>query len=257
MVLCNGTVLLCGGNNNERKCLQLDHGIWKEHSTLNERRIGHSPVKTHKATFIFGGFYSPTTYEYLPKGSTTWLMGKTKIPGYGFEDGCAIAVKSEQEILLIGGELQSYDRILKFDVNQHTFQVWHCKLKVGRFGHKCAFIPNTNKVMITGGYHGDYETLDSTEILNTEDGSITMGSSMNTKRTRHGMGVVTINGEDRLALFGGFGGTNYRDFDCVEFYNTQTKKWEISSIKMNEPKKWFGFLSIKLSLANELLGFSL
>ena len=35
MVAYNGTILLCGGWDNEKKCLQLGHGTWKEHSTLN------------------------------------------------------------------------------------------------------------------------------------------------------------------------------------------------------------------------------
>merc|ERR1711902_86147 len=89
------------------------------------------------------------SYEYLPKDSTTWLMGKTNIPG-GFEGGCAIAVKSDQEIWLIGG-VNTKKRILSFDVNEHTFQELPSQLNVGRNGHSCAFIPNTNKVMITGG----------------------------------------------------------------------------------------------------------
>ena len=71
---------------------------------------------------------------------------------------------------------------------------------------------------------------------------------MNFKRHGNGMDVVTINGEDRLAVFGGSNGE--RDLDCVEFYNIHSKKWEISSIKMNEPKKCFGFLSMKLKLMN-------
>ena len=61
MVLHNGTILLCGGRNNRQKCLQLDHGTWKEHSTLNEGRNFPSAVTTQKATFLFGGFY-PNQY---------------------------------------------------------------------------------------------------------------------------------------------------------------------------------------------------
>ena len=55
MVVHNGTILLCGGENNEQECLQLDHGTWKEHSTLNEARVVHSAVTTQTATFLFGG----------------------------------------------------------------------------------------------------------------------------------------------------------------------------------------------------------
>ena len=181
MVLHNGTILLCGGydqtGRNMQKCLQLYHGTWKQHSTLSKRRQLHSVVTTQTASFLFGNgsLVRPgTTYEYLPKDSTTWLMGQTEIPG-GLQGGCAIAVKSDQEIWLIGGKNTEY-RILTFSVKDHTFQELPSQLNVGRWDHRCAFIPNTNKVMITGGYNGP---LDSTEILDTEDGSVTMASPMN------------------------------------------------------------------------------
>ena len=50
-----------------------------------------------------------------------WIMGKIEIPG-GFEDGCAIAIKFDQEIWLIGG-FRPGKRILSFDVESHTFKV--------------------------------------------------------------------------------------------------------------------------------------
>ena len=200
MVAHNGTILLCGGFGNEKKCLQLDQGTWKEHSTVNEERVIHSVITTQKATFIFGSAYSSKTYEYLPKNSTKWLKGKTEIPG-GFNDGYAITVKSEQEIWLIGGYFTG-KRILSFNVESHTFQVLPFQLNAGRQEHRCTFIPNTKKIMITGSASFGY--LDSTEVLDTEDGSITMASPMNSKRYAHGMGVVTIDGEDRIAVFGGY-----------------------------------------------------
>ena len=86
--------------------------------------------------------------------------------------------------------------------------------------------------------------LDSTEILDTEDGSVTMASPMNSKRRNHGMGVITIDNEDRLAVFGGHDGENM--LDSVELYNTQTEKWETSDIKLKEPKIACGNLTIKL-----------
>ena len=110
------------------------------------------------------------------------------------------------------------------------------------WGHRCAFIPNTNKIMITGGH--DYSCLDSTEILDTEDGSVTIERPMNFKRVGHGMGVVTINGKDRLASFGGFDGKHL--LDSVELYNTLTGKWEKTDFKLNEAKSHFSFLTLKL-----------
>ena len=250
IVLHHGTILLCGGEFNSRQCLQLDHGTWKEHSTLNGERLLHSAVTTKTATFLFGGIHSSTSYEYLPKDSTTWQGGKVKIPRR-FLHGCAIAVKSEKEIWLIGGE-GTGKRILSFNVIDHTFRELPFQLNEERIGHRCAFIPNTNKILITGGTYTYYnlqqiKNLNSTEIIDTEDGCVTMNSSpMNICRDNHGMDVVTINGHDQLAVFGGRNDQG-DELDCVELYNIKTEKWENAEIKLNEPKELFGFLTIKLS----------
>ena len=59
------------------------------------------------------------------------------------------------------------------------------------------------------------------------------------------MGVVTINGEERLAVFGGhYGGMI---LDILELYNTQNNEWEIADIKLNQGIEDFGVLTVKLS----------
>ena len=245
MVLHNDTILMIGGIANSENCLQLDLGTWKYHSTLADWQTGefgrfcHSAVATQEATFVFGGMGSYFTYEYLPKGSNTWLKGKTKIPG-GF-DGCAIAVKSGEEILLFGECEYNEKRILSFNVKNHTFRELATELNVSRSsGHKCAFIPNTNKIMITGGLCDDF-----TEIFDTEDESITLASPLNSDRNNHGMGVLTINGEDRLVVFGG--SAYGPKLDSIEIYNAKTGKWETTDMKLTEAKEDFGFLEIKLT----------
>ena len=65
------------------------------------------------------------------------------------------------------------------------------------------------------------------------------------RRSCHGMDVVTINGEERLAVFGGYDGRTR--LDSVEIYNTQTGKWETTDIKLKEAKSEFGFLGVKLA----------
>ena len=244
MVLHNGTILLCGGSpENLKNCLKLDHKTWtwKKHSKLNQKRFYHSAVSTIDATFIFGGKKSRDTYEYLPKGSTTWLMGKCEIPE-GFDSGCAVVCKPRKEIWLIGG-LKTEKRILSFNINDHTFQLLPSRLNVGRLGHKCAFIPNTNKIMISGGsYNGDLTK--STEILDPLDGSVNMASQMNFARCGHGMSVVTVDGVDRLAVFGGLE-YHVSYHDSVELYNAQTDEWETTDIKLEKPKGSFSFLTLK------------
>ena len=246
MIMHNETILLCGGADNEQKCLQLSRGNWKVHSTLNDQRMRHSAVSTKTATFIFGGNLSRSrlTYEYLPKDSTRWLKGKKEIPG-GFDSGCALAVKSEQEIWLIGG-YQTGKRILSFNVINHNFKELPFQLNVERSGHRIAYIPKTKKVMITGGFKNENDFLYSTEILDTESGSVSMASPMNSRRLYHGIGAIKINGEDKLAVFGNVD-TPRTMLESVELYNNQRDKWETSTIKLSIEELCFGFLSIRLA----------
>ena len=245
MVVHQGTIFSTGGFPEQKSCLQFENGTWKEHSTLSEDRVGHSAVTTKSATFLFGGLDS-STYEYLPKDSTTWIMGKNEIPG-GFESGCAVSVISEKEIWLIGGSWGTR-RIVCFNVNDHTFQILNIQLNIGRYGQCCAMIPNTNKLMITAGFNNGH--LNSTEIIDIENGTISMGSPMNSKRCHHGMGVVTIDNEDRLIVFGG---ENYDEtHNSIEVYNAKTEKWETAGIKMKKPKTDFGFLTVNLAQIQNL-----
>ena len=65
------------------------------------------------------------------------------------------------------------------------------------------------------------------------------------KRHRHGMGVITVNGEDRLAVVGGLS-DNYTELDSIELYNTETEEWETTKIKLQTPSYNFGCLSLNL-----------
>ena len=223
------------------KCFQFNNGAWKEHSTLKRRRSYSATVTTDKGTFIFGGNGNSKSYEYLPNGSDKWKNGRQRQLPNGFYFGCAIEVKSKQEIWLIGGNL---DRIRSFNIDSHTTQELPFKLIKKRHHFSSAFIPETSKILVTGGISG-IEHEKTCEIIDTEDGIVTMASQMNAKRIGHGMGVFTIKGEDKLAVFGGFDGKTR--LDSVEIYNTQSKQWETTDIKLKKPLNIFGFLSVKLS----------
>ena len=217
----------------------------KPHGTLNRPRTHAAAVTINSVTFIFGGPGKDDTYEYLPKESKVWILGKQKIPE-GMEDAYAIAIESKQEILLIGGKNNSkkYNRILKFSTKNHTFEELPTKMNYLRAGHRCAFIPGTKKIIITGGMGLTY-----TEIFDTENYSITKEQNqMNVGRSHHGIGIVTINDEDRLAVFGGMNNQSWPPnvLDSVEIYNANTQKWEMSDIKLKRKNFGFGFLSVKL-----------
>ena len=154
LILHKNKILFFNTSNNYPKiCYEMVDGGWKKHSTLYRDRGPYtkSAVTTSHGTFIFGGgFYTKYTYEYLLNGSSEWELGKTKIPG-GFRQGCAIALKSKPEVWLIGG-YDNNTRILSFNLQTHSFTILPTKLLVGRIRFQCSYIPNTKKVIVTGGH---------------------------------------------------------------------------------------------------------
>ena len=242
MFLHNETIMLCGGYPNNLGCLALMKGAWKYHSILNQKRSYASVATTKYTTFLFGGWESKDTYEYLPNNSSEWQVGKKKIPG-GFWDGSAITV-SPDEIWLIGG-MYTYRRILSFDTRTHQFEELSLKLIHGRRdGHRCAFVPGTNSIIVTGGRDCDWNEMNLTEIINVDDKSITNVRSMNFERFHHGIGILTIDDEDRVAVFGGYDGTDV--INCVEIFNQEKQQWEIPNFKLMKPRSQFGFITVKL-----------
>ena len=166
-----------------------------------------------------------------------------------------IADKSGQNIYLIGGQY-SPNRIRRFNIADNTFTELPVKLIVPRFGgHMCALIPNTNKIMITGGKfsllpdYNPWKLSRSTEIFDTENESVTLAGEMKFSRRYHGIGVLTINDKDRLAVFGGvddlFGCLREDLLRSVEVYNAQNDTWEISTMKMQKVRNELGFKSFK------------
>ena len=249
MFIHNGTILLCGGYQNLQNCLQLEGGIWKQHSSTNNQRSFASAVTTNTATFLFGGVHSKGTYEYLAQGSSKWQTGKTKIPA-GFYKGCAIAI-SHEEIWLIGGE-STERRILSFNIRSHSFEELPIKLNSARKVAKCALIPGTTKIIVTGGWNNVNYNLNSTEIIDIKNDSVVNAAVMNFKRSRHGIGfgVLTLDNEDKVAVFGGNDGNKY--LNSVEAYNQKKQKWDLIDIKLKQPRNQFGFLSVNSDIMSQL-----
>ena len=251
LFLHDDNLLLCGGYGNENKCLMHENDSWTEHSTLNENRTVTSAVTTANGTFIFGGEYSPQTFEFLPRNSKVWQNGRTKIPD-GFAAGCTVEVPNRGEILLIGGYISGTEtRILKFEIKTQTFQEMKMSLTKEREGHICARLPDTNVIVITGGWYNG-NTHDTTELLIVDDITILMpGNPMNTKRYTHGLAVITINGEDRLTVFGG-NDDNDQSIDSVETLNPITREWEVSDLRLKATKFDFGYISLTNEFISKL-----
>ena len=222
----------------------MEENGWNHHSNLNkERGSASAVVATTNATFIFGGDESKHTYEYLDHGCSNWLEGNERISGRGFYAGCAIAI-SDEEIWLIGGT-NTESRVLSFNTRKHEFkEVNTIQLNKGRRRHRCIQITGTTKIMVSGGTDCSINKLDSVEIIDFEKKSVTNTGKMNSKRGDHGIGILTLNGEDKVAIFGGFDENNA--LDSVEIYDQETQMWtKMTDIKLTQAKGFFGFLTIK------------
>merc|ERR1711902_208642 len=104
--------------------------------------------------------------------------------------------------------------------------------KEGRYGHRCIQIPGTTKIMV------------SAEIIDFESKSVTNTGKMNFKRCLPGIGILTLDGEDKVAILGGSDENNA--LDSVEVYDQKTQNWKImSDMKLTQAKYSFGFLTVK------------
>ena len=118
------------------------------------------------------------------------------------------------------------------------------KLNIARHSHACVYIPGTDKILVAGGFSYPYKYGNTTEIIDANDGSVTMAGSLNIGRVGHGMGIIKINGKERLIVFGGEDGTGNKT-SSVEQYNAETDQWEMADLTLNEPKSSFGYVTVK------------
>ena len=123
-----------------------------------------------------------------------------------------------------------------------------------RAGHCCAFIPGTNKIIVTGGrgYWG-LIPLDTSEVIDVEKKSVTFGPKMKNFRADHGIGVLNLNDQERVVILGGCKKLENSndpcdpevDLDTVEAYYPEQNKWLPTDFQLTKPRNYFGFAAIK------------
>ena len=250
--------LIVGGRSkdtNKFYCLELDHGTWMKHSTLNEDRSKASVVTADMGTFVFGGKAARRMdYEYLPNGSTSWKVGKSRIPlRVNNEFCCAITIPLDEHIWLIGASSYHCIRlILKFNINTHTFQ--ELDIATEHFCKRCIAIPGTKKILITGDTVTSFnKKATATEILDTENETISNGPFLKIARANYGIGIITIDSEDRIAVFGGKTDNGVL-LDSVEVYNTKIEKWTLTNMRLKKADVFHGNVSLTGKIISDLLG---
>ena len=238
-------ILLCGGNDNEKKCLEMKNNVWEFHSFLKEKRRHASAVSMDKGVFLFGGYENPTSWEWLPNGSNEWQIGLSKITSPGFMYGCTVKV-SEYEIALIGGATSKFKgtkKLLTYNIETENWKDYGDILKMERKNHAC--VSFNNKIIITGGNVAS----DSTEIIDINDltNSISSGK-LNQERRHHGLAVAHIGSKRTAVAFGGHNGTEEGYLDSIELWDDTTENWTLLASKLETPKESFGHLAIPFGL---------
>ena len=264
----DGALVSCGGQAGKNyrnsfgiglksslRCLQLDaiSRSWKFHSVLNEDEKFMRTAVTTKAGTVLLRFDYTLELEHLPENAKKWQRVKLNSNGEdalaGLNHKSAVVDQSGQMIWIFGPE-----NVFLLDLVKSSISKVASKLNVPRYNPRCAYLPNTKKIIITGGIKwipgpdgdGDFgEPLEATEIFDTEDRTITMASPMNHMRYNHGIGTITIQGEDRVAVFGGTSTSNF-SLDNLELYNAKTDLWELSKIKLKENYDEVTCVTVKL-----------
>lgn len=248
-------ILICGGSPSRKKCLELKKNKgWQFHSNLNAKRSWASAVTMPDGVYIFGGYKSKTSWEWLPKGAKEWEWGNNSIPNRGFYRGCAVKI-NDLEIILIGGHdtygeviygRDTYKRVMKFNTFSKKWTNLGNVLNQGRRGHAC--VRFGDKIIVAGGRDSKSKILASTEIINLHDlKNATTSGDLGLRRSWHGIVVVHIDDKPTAMAVGGYG-IGY--MNSVETWNPDTETWSIPSYSfdLSERRGLFGILSLPARL---------
>ena len=240
MVITNNNELMIFGGVDSDECYKLVKDSWKKQNPLTRKRKYAVAIVMPNGIYVFGGYHSPNTSDFLPNGHNEWQEGPAVLdPGIKYGHGVAI---SQTELLLVGDRF-SDSRMLKFNIESKKWTVVGSLLQ-GRRYHRC-FIVNS-KLIVTGGTNNSWNALKSTEVVELSIWKSKFAGDLNVARSGHGMGIVDKYGKPKLVVFGGIT-TNGSMLDSIEQWDEDTETWTMSSMKLSKPNAWFGYCQSSIS----------
>ena len=227
--------VICGGNTPEstRSCFRLQSGEWKrDYRILSSDRNHATGFSINGKAYTLGGSYTQNSSDILDFKEGVWKEGPKLIDPQVYSS-CGVVISNE-EFLLIGGYYGSR-KIFKFNAkSEHWSEVG--SVQHPRWRHACALYKN--KVYISGGLSAK----SSVEVLDLDSLTTRVINYHQIGRADHGLGMVHIDGQLRLAAFGG------KDFDgvtdTIELFDDDTETWSLSEYKLSQKKMAFGYLSV-------------
>ena len=188
--------------------------------------------------YIFGGESKPFSSEILRHDSDMWHIGPS-IPINKTGTGhCGVSISDNKLLLIPGNDGYNVNNIVELTTSTN---IWR-NTSVGiscQWSHSCLHF--NGKVFVTGG-RGYRDILDKTEIIEMDNGNLTIrnGGSLKRKRYDHGMGIITLDGIPTLIAFGGRSHFILGNLwlDSVEIWNSTSETWQESDLKMERPRAY-------------------
>ena len=192
-------------------------------------------------TYLFGGYSSPNTTDFLPASSDTWQAGPPPplLAPEGTYGGCGVAV-SITEIVFVGG-----NKVIKYNTvnNQETAME---RLPERRSSHACALL--NGNIIVGGGVYsgirpGGPHLIRSTYIISLSTGIVRTRGNINEPRYSHAM--VTLDG-----LYPAIGGVHvgFEVIPSIEEWNKEDEIWETSKMNLSKERSQFGAVAIPSAL---------
>ena len=238
-----------------KDCFVLENSNWNYHSSMKYNRHGAAVIQMPNGIYVFGGKEDPTSCEFLPNGSKTWLicypnfmmdapqpprMIETQTTGFHFADGHKI----NDEVLIV----IKYNLLLI--INCFTQKHGHFKLQVGR--DQASSIVVNDMLIISGGFcRKTKRTLNITEIVDFTTFQTRIVGNLNVARAGFGMTLIIIGSKLEVVAFGGHS-EKLGPLDSVEVWDENTETWKMSKMKLNHKRENFGYLSFSSKFSTAL-----
>ena len=245
IITYDNLAMVFGGYINGRKqCYHLDRGSWKLQKPTTLPRESAITISMPDGTYSFGGIFLGdvehcNSSDFLPREKSEWEVGPP-LPE-PLSEGHGVAISST-ELILIGG-YSTRRMVLIYNVEDQTWTDLGDILVNGRCHHRSVFF--NGKVIVSGGNEEHYtlEGTKSTEIIDLSNFTSKRVGDLNIARHHHGMGIMEINGKDKVVVFGGSNKQD-KELDSVEEWDEKTETWTLSTMKLSEPKSSFAYCQI-------------
>ena len=238
--------------------LDVENQLWDEtlmgdlplHPNQGHRSYAAPVTVENVGTYLIGGDGNMRrTSDFLAAGSTEWATGPA-IP-VDMRYPCAVSISQLSFLIIYERNIREYQ---VDTTNPTSFSGWQLASKFPQLQAKRRYRPGCSKigdqVVIAGGYDNIPGYLRSSEVLDLTTRTIVYAGDMNSARTYFHMATITMNGEQTVLAFGGYGGgigSIGSILNSVEQFNTNNNTWTLAPTSMEEARYYYGAVAVTIT----------